>query len=245
MAQRGAGARRDAGATRQALLDAAAALFAERGFEGTTVRDIARRAEVNQALVFRYFGSKEGLFEQVMAGVGRELLAGTPAGGILAAVLEGLLAPAAERDASLEAFLRSSGDTGAVSSVRRELGEEYARALITLTDAPNAALRADLVLAWVVGIGLLRVVAPKEPLSTADPAEVSSLVLEAVGTLLERVDRRPAPDRARGERPVGELPRGGPEDRRARGAHRADGDATRAPRTPRARPEAVPQPQDG
>ena len=48
--------------TRAAILAAAQALFAEQGYERTTVRDVAARAEIDPALVIRYFGSKEGLF---------------------------------------------------------------------------------------------------------------------------------------------------------------------------------------
>jgi len=54
--------RRDAQASRQALLEAADALFDERGFEAATVRDIGERAGVDAALIARYFGSKEGLY---------------------------------------------------------------------------------------------------------------------------------------------------------------------------------------
>lgn len=49
-------------ATRERILDAARALFAEQGFERTTIRAIAGAAEINPSLVIRYFGSKEGLF---------------------------------------------------------------------------------------------------------------------------------------------------------------------------------------
>lgn len=48
--------------TRQLILEAAARLFAERGFDAVTVADIARAAEVSDVTVFNYFGSKEGLF---------------------------------------------------------------------------------------------------------------------------------------------------------------------------------------
>jgi AcrR family transcriptional regulator len=52
--------------TRQRVLDAASALFAERGFHGTTARDIAERAGVNLAAAHYHFGSKEGLYLEVL-----------------------------------------------------------------------------------------------------------------------------------------------------------------------------------
>lgn len=51
---------------RDAILDAAETLFAERGFAATPVRDIAERAGANAAMVHYYFGSKRALLEQVM-----------------------------------------------------------------------------------------------------------------------------------------------------------------------------------
>ena len=48
------------------ILEAADALFGEVGFDGVSVRDIAGRAGVNKALVFYYYGSKDGLFEVVV-----------------------------------------------------------------------------------------------------------------------------------------------------------------------------------
>ncbi|MFD0566798.1 TetR/AcrR family transcriptional regulator [Kitasatospora saccharophila] len=51
--------------TRQAILAAARELFSELGYEQTTVRTVAHRAGVDPALVMKYFGSKEGLFDAV------------------------------------------------------------------------------------------------------------------------------------------------------------------------------------
>lgn len=48
--------------TRAAILAAAQKLFAGQGYERTTVRDIAGMAEIDPALVIRYFGSKDELF---------------------------------------------------------------------------------------------------------------------------------------------------------------------------------------
>lgn len=47
------------------LLDAAEELFCERGFEGTSVRDIAASAGCNVAAVNYYFGGKEKLYEEI------------------------------------------------------------------------------------------------------------------------------------------------------------------------------------
>lgn len=51
-------------ATRTALTAAAERLFAERGFEQTTVRDIARAASVTERTFYRYFDGKEGLIAE-------------------------------------------------------------------------------------------------------------------------------------------------------------------------------------
>ena len=188
--------RRDADATRAALLTAARELFAERGFEQTTVRDIAARAGVNQALLFRYFGSKDGLFHATTASTSRELLDESPPEQLLLRTLQRMLTPGAPTaEASpFYALLRSAAHQGAASAMREKVGGEYAAALASLSDAPNADLRADLVLSWILGIGLLRYVLVKEPIASADPDEITDCVLKAVSVLLERSAQRPATD---------------------------------------------------
>src|SRR5256885_14188488 len=59
------------------IIDAAVELFAEKGFEGTSIRDLATKADVNVAMVNYYFGSKEKLFEsmvQLKAAYTRDML---------------------------------------------------------------------------------------------------------------------------------------------------------------------------
>src|ERR1700712_2485826 len=48
------------------IINHAIDLFAEKGFEGTSIRDLATRADVNVAMVNYYFGSKEKLFESIV-----------------------------------------------------------------------------------------------------------------------------------------------------------------------------------
>ena len=53
------------GDTREAILDAAEDLFSKHGFYGVTIREVAREAGVDTALVHYYFGAKRGLFDAV------------------------------------------------------------------------------------------------------------------------------------------------------------------------------------
>lgn len=50
---------------RETIMDVAEVEFADRGFAGVSVREIAEKAAVNQALISYYFGSKAGLFTEV------------------------------------------------------------------------------------------------------------------------------------------------------------------------------------
>lgn len=58
---------RDADATRTRLLDAAEALFADRGYHAVSMRDIAKRACVNLAAAGYHYGSKENLFVEALS----------------------------------------------------------------------------------------------------------------------------------------------------------------------------------
>src|SRR3546814_4650837 len=63
---------RNAAATRHAILLAATGRFLQDSYECVGLRDIARDAGIDVALVSRYFGSKEELFAQVLRGEGEE-----------------------------------------------------------------------------------------------------------------------------------------------------------------------------
>jgi AcrR family transcriptional regulator len=51
---------------RQDILKAAMELFAKNGFRGTTTRDLASQADVNEAIIFRYFTNKTELYRAIL-----------------------------------------------------------------------------------------------------------------------------------------------------------------------------------
>lgn len=61
---------RDAGVNlgqgRRRLIEAARELFGEKGYEATSVRDIAERATISKVMVYRHFGSKANLFREAI-----------------------------------------------------------------------------------------------------------------------------------------------------------------------------------
>jgi AcrR family transcriptional regulator len=69
-----AGTRRRPAELRAALLRAGSELFAEQGYEATTYRQIAKRAEVSPSVLFRHFGSKANLLVEAVAGPFAEFL---------------------------------------------------------------------------------------------------------------------------------------------------------------------------
>jgi AcrR family transcriptional regulator len=187
--------RRDADRTRQALLDAAHRRFARNGYAATTVRDIAQDAGVNVALISRYFESKAGLFEACLESAGRAMSrsAGTVTtpGEVAAAIgRQTAAAPDSGPPDELLILLRSSGDEHA-ERIRIGVLRSYSERLSDLA-APgtgrradeDALLRAQLVLAAGMGIGLLRAAGGPEPLMSATEADLAAPLRDLVEGLL-------------------------------------------------------------
>lgn len=177
-----------AAATRAALLAAARELFAAQGFDRTTVRGIAERAGVNQALLFRYFGSKDALFAAALSEQAHALAAEAPPEDLLATTLRRIMQPTGgPGDADLLlALLRSPGESRATNALRDALAGPYRAALATLStdDGPDAVLRAELLLAWLLGIAFARSVLEVPILVEADAEATVAHVERAARALL-------------------------------------------------------------
>lgn len=154
--------RRDAAATRDALLVAARELFDANGFRGTTVRMIGERAGVDQALIARYFGGKSELYQAVLADAAAqpEVAADDgppPRERTPREVIDLLLTRVDEHGVGpvLRALMAPETDGQTLETVTERLRE---RVLVPLTRSLKAAgieqpsLRAELIVAQLLGV---------------------------------------------------------------------------------------------
>lgn len=203
-APRRAGVRRtrDSAASRRALLDAAGALFDERGFEGATTREIGARAGVDPALIARYFASKEGLYLAVLEDPER---AGTVllAGADLETCLRYMLARWSVRGSSPVASAMVASDLPPEVSERlgRILGLRIIEPLVQAladADAPgDLKAKAQLAVALVLGIAAGRSHGALPGLSAMADEDLVALL---TAMLLGQAAEAPRPGGRRGAR---------------------------------------------
>lgn len=164
--------------SRRAILAAARAQFAGLGYEGTTIRGIARDAQVDPALVHHFFVSKEGVFAAAvedaygLTALLPSVLDGDP-DGLGERLLRTFLTrwEAAGAGNPLLAIIRSAPSYGRSARMLRELaGVAGLGALTARTGAADPELRAALVGAELLGLVMLRYVVAVPPLA-AMPVE--------------------------------------------------------------------------
>ncbi|MEU6927548.1 TetR family transcriptional regulator [Streptomyces sp. NPDC046385] len=169
---------------RERILEAARSRFAERGYDKTSVRGIAKEAGVDPALVHHYFGTKDEVFAAAIEvsfepATAIPLIVGGPREAIgerLARFFLSVWENPATR-APLLAVVRSALTHEAAAKVLRgfvlrRLLERIAADL----DVPEPKLRAELAASHMIGIAILRYVIQVEPLASADPEEIVAQV---------------------------------------------------------------------
>jgi AcrR family transcriptional regulator len=194
------GRRKGSPDTREAILAAARDVFAERGFDGASIRAIAATAGVDPALVHHYFGPKEQLF---LATVG----APVNPGELIPTILEGERSEMGERLVRL--FVSVWGDPHSgpkiIAVVRSALAHDWSarmlrefltsqilRRVIAKADVPvaEAPIRSALVASQMIGLGLARFVLKIEPLASAD----IETVVATIGPTVQRYLTGPLTD---------------------------------------------------
>jgi AcrR family transcriptional regulator len=188
--------RRDAGRTRQILLETARARFARDGYAVTTVRDIAEEAGVNVALINRYFTSKEGLFEACLTTAVTDIRrdeSGLPIDGIAEGIAS-RIGTSADDDrlrVAMLLLLRTSGDDRIDElrrSVLRSVSEKMAAAAGGADPDDSALLRAQILLATTLGIVTLRSSLGLQPLASATEEQLLGPLRDLVRAVLPGSD---------------------------------------------------------
>ena len=182
------------------MLAAARRAFAANGYDGTSLRAVAREAGVDPALVSRFFGGKAGLFaaaldipvqpdafvtgvlEDGIDGLGERLV-----GGLL-----GLWGDPRVHDALLTLLRGAMTHDDAAALLREFVSREVLAKIATAAAPDRPQLRATLAGSQIVGLLVARYVIRVEPLASADPR----LLAAAIGPTIQRYL-------------TGELPAGG------------------------------------
>ncbi|AGA31213.1 TetR/AcrR family transcriptional regulator [Singulisphaera acidiphila] len=173
--------RRGSAATREAILEAATSRFASNGYGGSGVREIAADAGVTAALVNRYFGTKEGLFAEVIerAFDSGDLLGGARAD--LAARLARRMVFGREdaKDISrtpMLLLLRSATEPRAAELLRANLDRTFMRPLAKILGGPDAEVRAGFVAAQITGFATLDQMIQTEAFTGIDREQLAAFL---------------------------------------------------------------------
>ncbi|WP_109788794.1 TetR family transcriptional regulator [Mycolicibacterium chlorophenolicum] len=168
------GPRDERGVLSNRILVAARQAFADTGYAGTTMRAVARAADVDPALVYHYFGSKEALLDAATAPPQRWLESvaatwNTPAPHLGEALIRLMLD--AWADDEIGPVLRAILQTAAHESATREkLRLIVERSLIGVSqlgvDEAGRQTRSGLISSQIMGLAMMRYVWRIEPIAS-------------------------------------------------------------------------------
>lgn len=169
--------------TEDRILSAARRLFAEHGYDRTTIRAIAAEAATDPGLVMRYFESKEKLFARVAVVDRHEPFGGTPeqlAEQLLAA-LEAKVT--AEPVAALAALRSMFTHPEAAKEVREAMLAEQRQAAEALPHE-DAELRTGLIGALTLGTVIARYLLRLDGLHDAPPDKITALLRQPIHSIV-------------------------------------------------------------
>lgn len=177
--------------TRGEILNAARAEFATRGYEKTTIRAIARAANVDSALVHHYFGAKEQVFLAALdfpidPATVLDVAAGDPSAiGERLARFVVTLWEAPEARERLLAVVRSVASNEEMAALVR--GFARPRLVVPLAariGGSDAEARVEMALAQIIGLAMARYVIRVEPMASLGGEELVALLGPALQRLL-------------------------------------------------------------
>ena len=168
------GPRDDRGVLAARILAAARNEFAEHGWAGTAIRAVARTAEVDPALIYHYFGSKEGLLDAATAAPQKWLNSvtrtwATPRKDLGRRLLHNVLASWADPEVgpTLRAIILTAAHEPKTREKLRAIVERGLIGESTLgTEEQERLRRSSLIASQLIGLGMLRYVWKIEPIAS-------------------------------------------------------------------------------
>jgi len=177
---------RDARRTRGAILSAACEAFSLQGYAAVRVRDITTAAGVNPALVSRYFGSKERLFEEALSQLlDGSLLIRTAREEFGEAMVALLTESERDRRNPLPMMLLASADPNARAIAARLLEDLVLAPLASWFGTEGAAIRAAQFAILASGFSFYREVYPLKVLTTDLDDETRAWLVGAFQSLVD------------------------------------------------------------
>ena len=179
---------RNAEATRTAILDAALERFARESYDDVGLRDIAGDVGVDAALVSRYFGSKDELFETVIDSCDKaeDLMSGDRATFGARVARDIVFEPKSDTKLKgLMVFLRSISSTKAMEVVQRNANTRFYGPFAEWVGGPDGAIRARLAAGFIMGMAISRDITGGYALT---PEECERLVERMATTLQALID---------------------------------------------------------
>ncbi|MDT0440089.1 MULTISPECIES: TetR family transcriptional regulator [Streptomyces] len=179
-------ARRDAEATKSAILRAARHLLARHAHADITLKAVAERAGVSAPLVVKYFGNKDSLFARVMSfEADADLLLDAPLDGLGRHMVRHVLVSqaAGSGDPLLRIVFaplhREEGDT-----LRANFRTQVTDRLTARLTGPDAGLRAEFAVGALLGLGVMYGIARGTEIRAADLDDLVDRYAPAVQTHL-------------------------------------------------------------
>lgn len=169
--------------TRAAIEAAARRLFALQGYERTTVREIAAAAEIDPALVIRYFGSKDELFSTVAEPDLRLPDLGQVAARRIGETLVGHFLDLWEGGSGMPVLLRSAASNEAAAARLKQIfASQVFPAIAAAGPSETAPQRAGLVATQLLGLAMTRYILKLPPVVAMD----RDTIVREVGATIQR-----------------------------------------------------------
>ncbi len=186
------GRRPGAPRTREDILLVARRSFGARGYDATSLRSIARQADVDPALLIHYFGTKDALFvaalevtmgpSAMFGGLANETIA--EAAQLIVRRYLLMLEQEQTRDVVLGLVRSAVSSERAATMLREFLSQNVTSFLRPLIAHPDAELRASLLVAQLIGIAMLRHVVKAEAVASASNEDLVSRVAPVIEAYL-------------------------------------------------------------